>query len=522
MTLPPPPLPTTAHRAASAGILAAAMPGLPDHWPAPSNPMGVARRLNEERTIPEGRTLLHWGGSWWTYTGTGWAMIDESTLTAWIYTRLEDAKWLAPVKPTARNPAPEPDERPWAPNRAKVGDTLAAWAAVAHLPADVEAPTWLAGPELAPAGRLIAVANGLLDLADRKVHPHTPRFLNVTAVPFRYDPAAPPAPPARWLAFLNQLWPDDVDAVSLLQEWFGYVVSGRTDLHKIMLLVGPPRSGKGTIGRVLAELMGRGNCASPTLASLATPFGLQGLLGRSLATIGDARLGTKVDSSQVVERLLSISGEDPIDVHRKFREAWHGRLPTRFLILSNELPRFGDASGAIARRFSTLTMRESFLGREDVTLGPALHAELPGILGWALDGLDRLAARNAFTSPASSAEAIAELHDLTSPVGAFVRDCCEVGSGEVSAEALFAAWRGWADLNGHAHSSSQTLGRNLRAALPALQVRQPREGGRRVRYYVGLHLAPRAVPAPMYPGQGAVTGGLSVPTPSAYMGGGVS
>ena len=52
--------------------------------------------------------------------------------------------------------------------------------------------------------------------------------------------------------------------------------------------------------------------------------------------------------------------------------------------------RFGDASGAIAGRFLVLTLRNSWLGREDPALTDALLTELPGILGWVLDGLDRL------------------------------------------------------------------------------------------------------------------------------------
>ena len=53
---------------------------------------------------------------------------------------------------------------------------------------------------------------------------------------------------------------------------------------------------------------------------------------------------------------------------RKYREPWSGKLPSRFLILSNALPRFGDASGAIANRLVVLAMDESFLGREHTSL----------------------------------------------------------------------------------------------------------------------------------------------------------
>src|SRR5690606_982696 len=92
------------------------------------------------------------------------------------------------------------------------------------------------------------------------------------------------------------------------------------------------------------------NVAAPTLASLATPFGRWPLIGKSLALIGDARLGGRSDVSQVVEILLSISGEDPQTIDRKHRVPWSGILPTRFMILSNEIPRFTDASDALTAR----------------------------------------------------------------------------------------------------------------------------------------------------------------------------
>jgi hypothetical protein len=82
-----------------------------------------------------------------------------------------------------------------------------------------------------------------------------------------------------------------------------------TRQQKMMLLVGPKRSGKGTIGRVLKALHGEDSVAAPTLASLGTNFGLWPLIGRIAASviIGDARLGGRSDIAQIVERLLSIT-----------------------------------------------------------------------------------------------------------------------------------------------------------------------------------------------------------------------
>ncbi|MFZ1212251.1 MAG: hypothetical protein WAO13_02510, partial [Pseudolabrys sp.] len=54
----------------------------------------------------------------------------------------------------------------------------------------------------------------------------------------------------QWLAFLSELWPQEPEAINVLGEWFGYVVSGRLDLHKILLMIGPTRGGKGLIASV--------------------------------------------------------------------------------------------------------------------------------------------------------------------------------------------------------------------------------------------------------------------------------
>src|SRR5690606_34033507 len=150
---------------------------------------------------------------------------------------------------------------------------------------------------------------------------------------------------------------------------------------------------------------------------------LQSLLGKPLAIIADARL-SGADTKDTVERLLNISGEDLVDVNRNNRPAVTCRLPTRLMILSNEIPHLGDASGVIARRFVVLAQRVSFLGREDRELAGKLLAELPSILNWALDGLDRLMTAGRFTEPASSADAAVTMIDAASPMSAFIRECC--------------------------------------------------------------------------------------------------
>ena len=256
----------------------------------------------------------------------------------------------------------------------------------------------------------------------------------------------------------------------------GYVLGGDTRLQKVFLLVGPKRGGKGTIARVLTGLLAQHHVAAPTLAGLSTNFGLAPLIGKPLALISDARLSTKADTKIVVERLLSISGEDSLTIHRKFRDPWTGHLPMRFVILTNELPRLADASGALASRFILFVLTKSFYGAENPKLTDELLTEAPAIFNWALEGLDRLMARGHFVNPDSGTDAIQQLEDLSSPISAFIRESCIVGRYQVDADHLWSAWKGWCERDNRAPGTKAVFGRDLKAALPSLKRVRPRSG----------------------------------------------
>jgi putative DNA primase/helicase len=257
------------------------------------------------------------------------------------------------------------------------------------------------------------------------------------------------------------------------------------------MLVGPTRSGKGTIARVLESLIGRANVVGPTLASFESNFGLAPLLGKSVAIIADARLSGRVDQSKIVERLLSISGEDSLTVDRKHREPITGKIPARLMLISNELPRLAESSGALANRMIVVKLTKSFLGHEDTTLTDKLKAELPGILLWAIAGWQRLRERGHFIQPEAGRELADELKDLSSPIGLFVRECCLVGPAHrVAVDDIYSAWCDWCKSNGRDHpGTKQTFGRDLRSALPEIRVVQRRDTTSVVRVYEGVSVS---------------------------------
>jgi putative DNA primase/helicase len=375
-----------------------------------------------------------------------------------------------------------------------VTNTLQAVSSLAHLSSDITPPSWLSGVGPNPRDLVIcgnAVVNLPALVANRAnaILPPTPDLFVLNATDINFDLAAPE--PVEWLRFLEQLWPDDPESRTALQQWYGYSLTPDTSQQKILLMVGPPRSGKGTIARVLTGLLGAANVAAPTLSSLGTNFGLWPLIDKSAAIISDARLGGRSDIAVITERLLSISGEDALTIDRKNLTPVTMQLPTRFSILTNELPRIADASGALAGRFIVLRLTNTFGGKEDLHLTPRLLKELPGILLWAIGGWQMLRAQGRLLQPKSAIADIQDLEDLASPIKAFVHDRCDIGAaGVVTVDALFGAWERWCEAgNRREPGTKATFGRDLRAAYPKLiSDKRLRDGEDRPRAYRGIAL----------------------------------
>lgn len=470
--------------------------GEPAHVDTPDNPHRVAHGFLA--TLPP-NTLRYWRCEFFEWRHGAYVALDDdevrARVTGWAraeFIRVNErdlADWRANGGTGKMPTVIKVTQR-------LVADTLNALRSITMLTSDVRPPAWVDGVT-GPAPRdVIALRNGLLDTATRRLLPPTPSFFTLNALDFDYAEDAPR--PVLWHRFLTDIWSDeaapgvvDDDTIATLQEWFGYLIKADTSLQKMLFLIGPTRSGKGTTVRILGRLVGEQNLAGPTLGSLTGQFGLGPLYGKSVAVISDARLSGRADTSVIVERLLSITGEDVQTVDRKHLRQVDAKLGTRIVIASNELPKLNDASGALVNRMILIRFTKSFLGKEDPNLTDKLVAELPGILLWALDGLDRLRERGRFVQPPSSAELIQDMAELSSPISAFVRDRVVLDkTATTPIKEAFQEWKRWCEDHGRDHpGTEQSFGRELRAAVPTITCSNIRgEIGGRYRVYRGIRL----------------------------------
>lgn len=460
---------------------------LPKHfqYPPPSRPYDVARQAMSEMFFNEAglKTLVYWRGDFWLYTGTHFRLVkDDLEVKQKLWQRLNDADYEGK----------ENELVPWSPTTAKIKGLVEPMQILSYLDSDHPSPSWLPNADThgLDAKQLISTRNGLLDLGGRSQYPHTPGLFNTWSLPFEYDPRASSP---RWESFLQEVFAHDPKGADLLQEFAGLLISGRTDLQKALLVVGPKRGGKGTISYIMQSLVGAANCVSPTLGTLGGEFGLEGLIGKPLAVIEDARGTDRMNST--VERLLNIIGEDTVAVNRKGIEFWYGKLPTRFIIFSNELPSFFDASGAITSRFMYIRLKQSFADNPDPNLKDKLAAELPGIFNWALQGLDRLASNdNTFTRPDTMDEMQDLMADMSSPINRFFEEEYEVTGNPddvLDVTVVMNDFKPWWEDQGMKPINRDTFTKRATAAVPELVYKNSRLNGKMGRRFFGIkHKSP--------------------------------
>lgn len=410
--------------------------------------------------------LRRYGGIWYVYDGVKYVEHKDE-----LFLRGEFYRWLN-GKRYMKN---EDELALYVPTRSRVSDLLDALNA--FCPVIETPPAWLGGEKSDPRNTAV-FDNGVLHV-DRYVAgeenyltPLTPAFFTLNALPYPFDPDAT-CP--LWDSYLDSTFgrdPKGQEKIDLLQEWFGYCMVADMSLEKMLIMIGPSGSGKGTALAAFTALLGKHQVAATKMKSIGEQFGIEPLIGSLAAVMSDMRIPRSADPTQALETILQITGGDTIDVPRKYRTNLAAvNLSTRLVVASNELPELPDHSQALARRLAIVHFNKSFVGREDSTLKERLPQEAAGIAVWALDGLRRLRAEGQFTVPSTAEAVMADFRNVTSPVSEFVEDCCVVDeTSHVAYLDIFEIWCGWASSRGMRPGHRTRFKQRLEVVCPGVHM----------------------------------------------------
>jgi P4 family phage/plasmid primase-like protien len=300
------------------------------------------------------------------------------------------------------------------------------------------------GVDLGP--RHLNCANGILDLDTLNLQPHTPAFFSTVQTRATWQPDAQ-AP--EFAKFLNYTLPRETDRW-VLGQFFGYALTGDTDLQAALVMIGEGGTGKGTAIHVLSELLG-GEADS----SLVTSMALEDLRDGSpqVEALVGKRLLIASETSKQVDWLAfkRVTGEDRIMVNPKYRPAYSTRLVCKIIIQSNVIPHLGEdaTNSSLMRRFIPLEFNQ-----KPRQLTPHLRdklttpTELSGVLAWAVTCLHNLRQTGQFLQPGGTLAR--QMVENSNRVITFLdEECEEARDARIGSRELYKDYLDWCDGTRH-------------------------------------------------------------------------
>ena len=238
-----------------------------------------------------------------------------------------------------------------------------------------------------PKADRIHLSNGTLFLDGKFVEGKSEIVRN--RFPVAYNPNAPK--PVLWLQFLDGLlYPEDIPT---LQEYIGYCLIPSNKGQRMMVIKGNGGEGKSQIGAVLGTLFGS-NMKDGSIGKISENRFARADLEHILLCVDDDMRMEALRQTNYVKSIVTAQGK--MDLERKGKQSYQGWMCARLLAFSNgDLQALFDRSDGFYRRQLVLTTKDKPAGRvDDPDLAEKMKAEVEGILLWACEGLQRLAANN--------------------------------------------------------------------------------------------------------------------------------
>lgn len=327
---------------------------------------GLRASTASERILEQGPVRYGADGRFWVYTNGVWCPGEED-----VHRRISNALGER-YRPAHKN---------------TIRDKLRAW--VPPIAAE-------------PVQRFINFRNGLLDWnhpSGPELVPHTPEVLSTVQLPIDWV-AEEQCPDFR--AFMEDVIPKDDH--QRVWEMIGYFLMSGNPLHRIFLLAGGGRNGKGAMLRTIAAMLGEKNVSNVPLRDFSTNrFMTAQVHGRLANLCGD------IDASFIENtgRLKELSGQDQVNAEHKFGQPFAFTAWCSMLFSANDIPAAADTSTGWLDRWEVIAFPNYVGDRIDPTLEPRLQSKesLEGIAAWAVVCLRNLMANGKFSTSESAVKA---------------------------------------------------------------------------------------------------------------------
>lgn len=302
--------------------------------------------------------------------------------------------------------------------------------------------------------------NGTLDLRTMQWHSHEPadRCTKSTNAFLSTVAEAP-----QWEAFLARVLPDP-DVRAFVQRYVGVALLGRVREHKLLMLIGAGRNGKGTFYETINYVLGDyAITAEPELLlhrEGAHPTGQMDLLGARWVVISESDESRRFNAAT----MKRLTGGDPIRARRMHKNFVEFEPSHTIAMVTNHKPKVSANDPAVWARIRVVNFDQTIPEQEqDKMLREKLQGEADGILRWILQGWqDYVANEYQLLEPQAVMHATEEYREDNDSIATFLDEfyVCEEGVRELQKD-VRTAYDLWRSSNGATQMNAREFARVL-------------------------------------------------------------
>lgn len=333
----------------------------------------------------------------------------------------------------------------------------------------------------------INLKNTWLNVRTLELRKHDSVYWSLVQLPIKYDSKA--ECPIFQQCVEDWIRPEESH---LLQEMFGYCLWKNYKFRKAFFLLGEGHNGKSTCVEILRELLGKENCSHTGIKEIETyGFAVARLAGK-MANIVSELPAKRLRKS---DRFKALTGNDAIDASLKnIQEPIRFKNYAKLIFLANTIPMTDDDTDAFYERVIIIHFIQQFIEgiNADQDLPEKLLKELPGILNWSLEGLERLLINKRFSEEELTIDQKRERYQkLSEPTYAFVETWVEeIDTGHLYLKEAFTAHKIFCKNKGYSAEGRNAFYEKMRMYLGSSDVQDAT--GKRERYWRGFQLTDEA------------------------------
>lgn len=262
--------------------------------------------------------------------------------------------------------------------------------------------------------RYINLNNGVFDLIENKLLPHSHKLPFLHKIPVNY---APETDCLNIKKFLSEIL--DEPTVATIQEFVGFGLYRRYFIKKALILVGEPNTGKTTLLRVISRLFGKDNISGISLQKITSDkFSSAHLYQKHINSFDDLSFRDINDTGA----FKIVTGGGSITAEYKFGSQFQFENYAKLIFACNKIPdvKESDDEAYFSRWIIAKFNRE--VEKVDNFLIDKLTTpeEMSGFLNFAIEGLQRILNEQAFSYRKTPEETKEEMMQSGSSLAGFV------------------------------------------------------------------------------------------------------